>query len=288
MGLFDKLFGKASPSEAADLESDTAGAPRGILVVFANRHSYTTATLLQSLQKLSPGMQSVTVQVLPGTESKGTPVHRISWADHVVDVVGLDAPLPKTTVENCVQPAHYPQEAKAAVRANRSHAILYYSGSNHKPLEQYIAMSAVAAAFATLGAVGVLNESAMTSLPASVVRQLAVGKPNFDLLRHMPLLMLYCGFVKYFLPDNSMAWMRTYNNPAFGLPDLAVNARADQAQRMFDLFQGLMSYLLSSKAKFKPGHTAEFGTTHLRFRAPRDDEPFPTHSTGQLLIAEIS
>jgi hypothetical protein len=120
------------------------------------------------------------------------------------------------------------------------------------------------------------------------VYKLATAKPEFAMLRHLPLLMLFCGFVKYFLPDKQTAWMRTYNCPAFGVPDFAVKARIDQSEKMFELFQGLAAYLLDSGAKFKPGHTAEFGEVKLRFRAPRDDEPFPTDTKGQLLIAEIA
>ena len=49
-----------------------------------------------------------------------------------------------------------------------------------------------------------------------------------------------------------------------------------------------MTYLLDSGKSFAPGHTAQFGTRSLRFRAPRDDEPFPTHTAGRLLIVETA
>ena len=64
------------------------------------------------------------------------------WGEHVVRMVGFNAPLPEATVEVCVAPAHYPAEVKAEVRAHASHVLLYYTGHDADPLEQYVAVAA--------------------------------------------------------------------------------------------------------------------------------------------------
>jgi hypothetical protein len=285
MGLFDSLF-KNKPTQTATApeanDAPTLDPASALLVVFAGPVSYTAEKLQKTLRAMSPTLSKATVEGLEGTAEQGTPLNRINWNEHVIDAVGFSAPVPKHAVENCVQPAHYKQEIKASIRSHLGHAILYYSG----PRERYIALSIVAGALSKHGAIGVLNESAMTSLPAETVYQLAVAKPDFAVLRHLQLLMLFCGFVKYFMPDKS-AWMRTYNNPAFGLPDFATRAANEQSSNRLELFSSLMDYLLNSKARFALGHTAQFGDVKLKFRAPRDDEPFPTDTKGQLLIVEM-
>lgn len=289
MGLFDALFGKKPSPSPTPSKPDDSGAAGALIVVFAGRPNYSAADLRNTLRAMDASLRGVTVQDIPEAAKQGTPLNRVAWGPHVVDVVGMDVPMPKPAVENCVQPAHYGQDLKAAVRAHRAHALLYYSGApDADPVERYTALAVVAAAFAKHGALAILHEAAMTSLPAEAVYELATSQPGFAVIRATPLLMLYCGFVKYFLPDRRSAWMRTYNNPAFGLPDLATLAPITQGQKTFDLFSALMDYLLDSGARFAPGHTAEFGETHLRFRAPRDNEPFPTHSAGQLLVVEIT
>lgn len=67
-------------------------------------------------------------------------------------------------------PAHYPAEVKEQVRGHVSHVLLYYAGFETDPLEQYVALAAVAGALAGLQAVAVLNEDAHTSLPAGCSR----------------------------------------------------------------------------------------------------------------------
>jgi hypothetical protein len=288
MGLFDANFGRttlpAAPTDSAEDTSERKSSP-ALIMVFRRVGSYPADDLQRTLLQMSPDLASLTVQIMPGSAQQGTPVIRVAWRMHVIEIVGFNVPLPKAVVDECVQPAHYSQDLKAAIRAHPAHAMLYYSGEAIDPLEQYVALSAVAAAFANHDGIGVLNEAAMTSLPAAVVHTLASKQPNFELLRDMPLLMLFCGFVKYFMPDKSV-WMRTYNNPTFNLPDLAAQGTIAEGQSTFDLFTGLMTYLLRSGAKFAPGHTAAFGDQQLRFRAPRNDEPFPTHTAGKLLIVE--
>jgi hypothetical protein len=293
VGLLDAFFRKhkseetpTDPAEATD-SNERQEAPPALGVVFAEPRSYTGASLEASLRSVLPGVTDVKVQAKPDLFDNGTPIARISWGPHQIDLVGFDLPLPAKVLEKCIAAAHYGQDTKAAVRAQKAHALLYYAAENQPPLEQYVALAAVAAAMANHQALAVLNESAMTSLPAGVVHELATKKPDLLLLRHMPLLMLFCGFVKYFTPEMEM-WVRTYNCPRFGLPDLAMwRSSPNKAEETFQMFDALLNYLLSSGKRFAPGHTAQLGEAALRFRAPRDDAPFPTHTAGQLLIVKL-
>jgi hypothetical protein len=297
MGLLDGLFGKKKATDvqpfAADQNAPTSSKrangklrPIALIVVFKSPRSYTAAQLQTALRAMSPTLKAATVETDAKTIDQGTPASRVIWTDHIVDVVGFDLPLPSPVVENCVQAAHYSQEIKKAVRSHAAHATLFYGGSSSSVLEQYIALAVVGSAFVKLGGLAILNEAAMTSLPSNAVYELATKQTDFAVIRHMPLLMLFCGFVKYMLPDNQTMWARTYNNPAFSLPDFATKTVNSKAQQTFDMFSDFMAYLRSSRKSFKIGETAQFGPTKFRFHAPRDDEPFPTHTDGHLLIIE--
>lgn len=294
MGLLDAFFRKDKPGKtpadaAAPADSgQSIEKPPALMVVFAEPRSYTGDSLKASLRSVLSGVADVKVEAKPDLFDQGTPIARISWGPHQIDLVGFDVPLPATVLEKCVAAAHYGQDTKAAVRAQKAHALLYYAVENQPPLEQYVALAAVAAAMANHQALAVLNEDAMTSLPASTVHELATKQPDLLLLRHVPLMMLFCGFVKYFTPNMEM-WVRTYNCPRFGLPDLAMwRSSPNKGEDTFQIFDALLNYLQSSGKRFAPGHTAQLGEAALRFRAPRDDAPFPTHTAGQLLIVELA
>ncbi len=109
-----------------------------------------------------------------------------------------------------------------------------------------------------------------------------------ELLRTLPLPILYCGFVKYDVEGTPGVWMRTHGAPLLGLPDFAAHAKGhEEGQRYFDLFDDVFRYLRESGAEMAPGHTMQVGETEfLRLRAPTEDESF-LESDGDLLVAEI-
>jgi Domain of unknown function (DUF4261) len=107
-------------------------------------------------------------------------------------------------------------------------------------------------------------------------------------LRTLPLPVLYCGFVKYDIPNDSHVWMRTYGADVLGLPDFAVYANGHhEGQRYFEMFDSIMRYMLSTGSRLAPGHTMQLGAEeYLRCRAPSKDEPW-LESKGEMLVVEI-
>ena len=99
--------------------------------------------------------------------------------------------------------------------------------------------------------------------------------------------MLYCGFVKYNLPNSPRVWMRTYGAHHFNVPNLArLTDGHHQGKETMDAFENIMQYMLNSGACIAPGHTLELAGTMMRARAPRSDEPFLTDSPGETLVLE--
>ena len=63
-----------------------------------------------------------------------------------------------------------PPALAAAIRAvHAGHVLLYYAGHDPAPLEQYVALTAVAGVLARFGGLVVLNESGRTSFPAAAL-----------------------------------------------------------------------------------------------------------------------
>src|SRR5205823_641974 len=128
---------------------------------------------------------------------------------------------------------------------------------------------AVSGIIAQHGALLVLNESAKTSLPASIFSPGQTKSDQMELLRHFPLLMMYCGFVKYDVQGIRGVWMRTYGCQLIGLPNLAFLAPGhDASQETYNLLENVLGYLRGSGAHIEPGHTMELGDKKLRARAP--------------------
>jgi hypothetical protein len=134
----------------------------------------------------------------------------------------------------------------------------------------------------------ILNEAAHTSFPAAALSGSDVDGDIIELLRTLPLAILYCGFVKYEVDGTSGVWMRTYGAHLLGLPDFAAYASGhDEGQRYFAIFENIFAYLRNSGAVLAAGHTMQVGEhEYLRCRERTEDEYF-LESDGELLIAEI-
>jgi len=108
-----------------------------------------------------------------------------------------------------------------------------------------------------------------------------------DVLRTMPPLHIYCGFVIYSHETGSQNWIRTFGNHSLGFPDLAFLAGQDRSSRwVFDLFNNVLAYVKDTGALILPGHTGEFADgVCVRFRLRNDAETF-LESEGRMLILE--
>ncbi|WP_313623847.1 DUF4261 domain-containing protein [Achromobacter sp.] len=287
MSIFSRFFGrKEEPSDTQALSAnpDTENA-LSLQVLFAAPLAIDEAALTAALRDYHPSMAEARAEIAPDLpEFLGL----AGWDKHVVSMVGFDAPYPQDALEVCVAPAHYPATLKDEIRGHASHIILYYAGTETDPLEQYVALAAVAGALTGFQAMAVLNEHAHTSLPAGVFAADSLGEESMDLLRTLPLNMLYCGFVKYEVEGVQGVWMRTYGADAFGLPDFAALASGhDQGEYYSTMFNNIMSYMLQSGAELAAGHTMQIGEdAYMKLREPAKEEYY-LDGPGQVLVAEI-
>ncbi len=287
MSLISRFFGRnESPAAAAALTANPAiEDPLSLQVVFSAPLALKADALTAALRAYHPDMRQARAEIEPDMPEL---LAMVGWGKHVVRLVGLNAPFPQESIEACVAPAHYPADVKAQVRAHVSHVLLYYAGFEEDTLEQYVALAAVAGALTAFNAVALLNEHARTSLPAGVFTRESVGDESLDLLRSLPLTMLYCGFVKYEVEGVPGVWMRTYGGDAFGLPDFAALAEGHhQGEQYSGMFNNIMAYLLDSGAELAAGHTMQIGETrYMKLREPLESEYF-LHGPGTVLVAEI-
>jgi hypothetical protein len=211
------------------------------------------------------------------------------WDDHVMKLVGFSQPLSVEAVERCVRPAHYAAELRMLARKHQSHIQLYYAGFHKSPLEQYVALAALAGVLSAWGAIVVLNENAQTSVPAEVLTAAQFLGDRLELLRTLPLATLYMGFVKMELAGCDGVWMRTHGGALMGLPDLAYCADGhQQGALVFDLFASTLNYLLTAGEQFEIGHTMQFGSElYFRIRAPEANEEFLEREGGLFVLERI-
>jgi len=209
------------------------------------------------------------------------------WGNHVIKLVGFESPIPQNVFDACVRPAHFSEQLKTVAKEHRSHVILYYAGYAADPLEQYVAMTVVAAALARAGGILLLNESARCAFPAEALWADEADQDSLETLRAMPIPLLYGGFVKIEIEDEPGVWMRTFGNRHLKLPDLALKAEGHhQGSETFDMFANMLAYLRESGAEFAPGHTMQIGEdVYLRLREPAEAEWY-LESDGQMLVAE--
>ncbi len=286
--VFSRFFGRNDqPVETIALVANrNLENPPSLSVLFAGPLKIDATALGQRLRKYHPSMRSARADLASDVPQV---FGLVGWDRHVVKLVGFDAPYPSESVEQCVAPAHYPQEVKARVRQNQSHVILYYGGFDEDPMERYVALAAVAGCLSDEGGgVAVLNEHAHSSLPAGIFSSEELGEESLDVLRSLPLTALFCGFVKYQIGGVQGVWMRTYGADMFGLPDFAVLAEGHhQGEQYAGMFDNIFNYLLESGAAMMAGNTMQIGQdSYMRLRAPSQQEYF-LDGPGEVLVAEI-
>jgi len=288
MALFSRFFGKqddASP-EMAMIANPAIQDPVCLQVLFtAEKLPFTAEALQKALRTYDPLLQEARCEIeSSGDEMLGL----IGWGQHVIKLVGFSAPFPTASVEQCVAPAHYPDPVKQEIRSSASHLLLYYGGYVEDVFEQYLALAVAAGAIASFGATGVLNETAHSSLPAALLNDAEVKGQACAMLGSLPLLALFCGFVKYEVEGTQGVWMRTYGAEAFGLPNFATLATGHhEGEEFFELFGSILDYLRTSHAVMEAGHTMQVGEdTFMRARNATQAEYF-LHDITPVLVAEM-
>jgi hypothetical protein len=291
VSLLDKFLGRR-PINDSGAEPLVANLgikdPLTLQVLFAEPRSFETKELTRDLRTFDRSMDCGRCEVEDQLAKEGKLFGLAGWDKHIVRFFGFDIPMAADAVEACVAPAHYPQNVKDRARGHRAHANLFYAGYEASALEQYVALAATATVLGRVGGIVVTNARGHTSLPMSLLLDIAATSDSIRMLRELPLPYLYCGFVKHEVEDVQGVWMRTYGAPCLGLPDLAAHATGHQeGQRYFDDFENVFRYVLDSGKKLGRGHTMQIGAReYMRLRAPKLNESFLVPS-GELLVMEV-
>ena len=295
--LLERFFGRGTPRlGGAPVANPDLTEPVGLQCLFDEPLALIADGLTLALRAYHSEMADATAELfhvppdqsLGNTELQPAVMGLIAWGSHVVKLVGFANAMPREAVEACVRPAHFDPSFKELAYRHQSHVLLYYAGYDHDPLEQYVALAAVAGVLARFGAVVTLNETAHTAIPAAVL--LPHEEDAGDMLaslRGLPLPFLYCGFVKLEVEGEPGVWMRTFGCHRFGLTDLAYRAEShDEGTSTFQLFGSMLTYLRATGKSFGPGHTMQAGDDlYLRLRE-RTEKEWYLASEGTMLVAE--
>jgi hypothetical protein len=300
MDLLDRFFGRGTPRPGGDPVANPAlENPLALQALFDAPLDLDADAVALALRSYHPDLAAATAELMvvpregapeghPENDSPPALLGLIGWGNHVVKLIGFNAPMPAEVVERCVRAAHYDQETKEVAYRNAAHVLLYYAGYDPDPLEQYVALAAVAGVLARFGSVVTLNEHARTSVPsAALLPHPEDADDMLTALRTLPIPFLFGGFVKLEVEGEPGVWMRTYGNGLLGLPDLAIRAEGHhEGQTVFFLFSNMLGYLLESGKSFAPGHTMQVGPdTYLRLRDRSEAEWF-LEADGEMLVAE--
>jgi hypothetical protein len=287
MGILARFFGKGDKDErpAELVANPEAKNPLGLQMLFAGALPVDFDAVAAAIRSYHHSMATARCELHLADERNFFGL--AGWGKHVVRLVGISAPMPPAAVRACVAPAHYDPALKTRARAHSSHIMLYYVGYDASPHDQYVALAAAAGALAEFDAVVVLNETARTSLGAASLSAAGLQGDRLHELNDLPLLFLYCGFVKFDIEGVAGIWMRTYGAPHFGLPDLAALAAGHhEGELYFGIFETILGYLRDSGASLSAGHTMQLGNNqNIRVRRATRDEYF-LESQHELLVIE--
>jgi hypothetical protein len=288
MELLERFFGRGQHRDGdLPVANPLLVDPPSVQVLFNTHPLVLPAERIQAdLRAYHPELVAATVELakLPAqgspADALGSPsavVGLLAWGDHVIKLVGFDAPMPASAVERCVTPAHYSADIKQQAYRHTTHVLLYYAGYNSDPLEQYVALVVATAALVPYGAIVALNEQARTSVPAWVFLPSEEDRGDtLSAMRSLPLPFFYAGFVKLEVAGEEGVWMRTYGCHNFNLPDLAMRTEGHhRGSATFNLFSSMLDYLRYEKQTFVAGDT--IGTSegdYLRLRLRNADEWF--------------
>lgn len=260
--------------------------PLSLYLLFAGHIVSDSKRIIQAIRGYHPSLALAEYTDCKTLNNLDYTLAGVKWGRHTVQITGFNTPMSGVVAEQSITGSHYPQGLKQRALKHQSHMLLSYIGDEPSPLEQYVVLATLAGALADLGALVVLNETAHTSFPATILAENGQNDNILDSLRTFPLLFLYCGFVKYEAQGVDGVWMRTYGAHVFGMPDLAVLAEGHhQGQMYFDIFNHIFDYLLSSNIQFKAGQTLHIEDKLMRLRRPREKEYF-LESKGQMFVMD--
>jgi hypothetical protein len=255
----------------------------GLDIVFPNPELITKEKLKGCLTTFHSMLHDVKVESITDQLS----FYQICWGNHDIRFFSSDVSLPTEVLDQCVSCANYDDSIKDEIYSHQSHAIAYHQEDDSiSTREKYVALSLIAAALASVGAIAVINENANSSLPVMAL----IPEDQQDILEYlttMPLPILFCGSVTIQIEGAENLIMRTYGAEYFGLPNLAKEFSPMLPENPIYLFADIFDYCLATGNK-PPFNSSEHGDHMISFRSPREDEYYLIDPNSETLVLESS
>lgn len=192
MGILKRLFGRheeAGAPQRLEANESLVSAP-SLQVLVSRRLALDEQGLGRALHAYDVGMEGVRVVDFTCDPGSGALWTLVCFGPHVVRLVGLDAPMPAAAVDATLGPAHLPPELEARARTHESHVLLAYAGYAEDPVEQWVALAAVAGALVVCAdALVVMNADAPAALPARLLASEGPGALAHLRQLSLPLLV---------------------------------------------------------------------------------------------------
>jgi hypothetical protein len=186
----------------------------------------------------------------------------------------------RAMLAEAIDPGPYPASEKARGHSHQAWLRLELLERPADWLQTMATLLAVAGAFADDGASLLLNPAGLASLP---VAALCPGTPDerMQLLHAYPLGLVYSGFRKYQLEQQSGLWMCSVDARRYGLSELAMHVPDHgYGNSVLELQDALHRHALRTGTRFQVGESASVLGQTLRFAEPDPDLPFvdqPSH-----------
>jgi len=269
MGFFDRIFGRKSRTARRWPADAGQGADNPGLVVLLDAPPVLDAAAVgRALNGIEPcrGDPKFTSRLIDedGPSERQVVYGTFQFDGHVVDVIGLDSPVPAAILEKTVGASHWTGAGREAMEKHSAHYVLIHQGGGPSTLERMIALYKLAAALGGAHLAGVLHEAAWSCAPAAVVREFE--NPEFlRACRDQVPPILFTGFLKFLADDGT--WFATKGHHVFGVPDFVLlGTENDKPSDVLDLFMNVFLYVITADRELQPGHTMQIAEEiFLRF-----------------------
>ena len=182
---------------------------------------------------------------------------------HEVHIMGIDTILPRDLQNRTIHASTYAKSIKDQLQNHRAHMHCTYTGDNDSPLEQMLILYQVAAAFAPLGLLGVIDEVACVAHPARVVKEVALSTNRHQLKKDIPTAF-WTSLNRVKRPDG-LVWYATRGFERFRSPNYALLAQDGQAEDVLEVFTMLLKEVVFEKAAYQVGQSIHLAGTDLLF-----------------------
>jgi hypothetical protein len=259
-----------------------------LLLLFKKLPTVDEAEMAKIISELEPIEGQVIVRNIVLDKPFPKPVRwtSVEFAEHKVQLVFSNKPVPKVVMEETIQTSSWEKPEKVLLRQHNVHVVCFYNGSNSDPIEQMICIYKVAFYFAEKGLIGALDETAWNCIPSRFIKIFFEPGMLDGFRKHIPLIF-WANVVK-FSRANGGIWLCSKGFHRFGIQDFAYLGSMEEIKEVRQLFSVLFNYLRDSGIIFKAGGVAKIEERlALRFSTPIEYLGPSESALGTLAIQKI-